>query len=296
MSKPSDFLIALDDGHGMQTAGKRTPIIPELGRYIPENEFNRAVVKYMDNMLRDIGFRTLLVAPTDADTSLKARTDLANSQKADIYISVHFDALGNTWGTAEGHSIFIYPGSAPSKKLAECIAEFLKLGTTQKWRGIKEQNFHVLREANMPSILSENGFMDNKREALLMIDSNFQKEVAREHVQGICKFFGVEFHEEKKAVSGVSTTDKIMWGKTELKKGQKGKVTILKRINLWQDGPNGKLQMVRVLNPGEEYRVYDYREKHKGQYNVGDGHWITNMPEHIKYETPSKAMLERLNK
>ena len=202
MSKPSDYLIALCDGHGMQTAGKRTPIIPELGRYIPENEFNRAVVKYMDNMLRDVGFRTLLVAPTDADTSLKARTDLANISKADIYVSIHFDALGNTWGTAKGHSIFVYPGSAPSKKLAECIAEFLRQGTTQKWRGIKEQNFHVLREANMPSILSENGFMDNKREALLMIDSDFQKEVAREHVQGICKYFGVKFIE--KEVAGVS--------------------------------------------------------------------------------------------
>ena len=207
MSNPSNYLIALDDGHGMQTAGKRTPVIQEVGRYIPENEFNRAVVKYMDSMLRDIGFRTLLVAPTDADTPLKARTDLANASKADIYVSVHFDAMGNTWGTAEGHSIFIYPGSARSKKLAECIAEFLKQGTTQKWRGIREQNFHVLREANMPAILSENGFMDNPREARLMIDPDFQKEVAREHVQGICKYFGVKFIE--KEVAGV-TEQKIV--------------------------------------------------------------------------------------
>jgi len=95
-------------------------------------------------------------------------------------------------------------------------------------------------------------------------------------------------------VGGV-TNEKIMWGKTEIKPGQIGKVTILKRINLWQDGPNGKLQMVRVLNPGEEYRVYRYRDDYEGQYNVGDGMWVTKMPEHIKYETPSKAMLEQLN-
>ncbi|MCZ8541952.1 N-acetylmuramoyl-L-alanine amidase [Psychrobacillus psychrodurans] len=95
-------------------------------------------------------------------------------------------------------------------------------------------------------------------------------------------------------VGGVSN-DKIMWGKTELKPGQIGKVTILKRINLWQDGPTGKLQMVRVLNPGEEYRVYRYREDHDGQYNVGGGMWVTKMDGHIKYETPSKAMLEQLN-
>lgn len=100
-----------------------------------------------------------------------------------------------------------------------------------------------------------------------------------------------------KQVGGVSNADKIMWGKTELKPGQIGKITILKRINLWQDSPHesGRLQMVRVLNPGEEYRVYRFREDHGGQYNVGGGHWITKMDGFIKYETPSKAMLEKLN-
>ena len=189
MANAEKLLIALDDGHGIDTAGKRTPIIPELGRVIKENEFNRAVVKFMNEQLRFIGFRTLLVAPTDADTSLVARTNLANSKGADSYCSIHYDAMGNVWGSAEGHSIFVYPGSSTSKKFAECVAEFLKQGTEQKWRGIREQNFHVLRETKMPCILSENGFMDNKREALLMIDSDFQKEVAREHVQGICKIF-----------------------------------------------------------------------------------------------------------
>lgn len=53
--------------------------------------------------------------------------------------------------------------------------------------------------------------------------------------------------------------------------------------------------MVRVLNPGEEYRVYGYRDNHGGQYNVGGGMWVTKMPEHVKYETPSKALLARLN-
>lgn len=104
-----------------------------------------------------------------------------------------------------------------------------------------------------------------------------------------------ELQTPDKAVGGVTNTDKIMWGKTELKKGQIGKITIIKPINLWTE-KDGKLVEVRVLNPGEEYRVYNYREEYEGQYNVGDGHWITKMPEHIKYETPSKALLERLNK
>jgi hypothetical protein len=45
----------------------------------------------------------------------------------------------------------------------------------------------------MVAILSENGFMDNKREAMLMLDAAFQKEVAVEHAKGICDYFGVKY-------------------------------------------------------------------------------------------------------
>ena len=71
------YLIALDDGHGSQTPGKRTPVIPELGRSIKENEFNKAVVYYLGAELRRCGFRTLLVASGDSDVPLQTFSDLA---------------------------------------------------------------------------------------------------------------------------------------------------------------------------------------------------------------------------
>lgn len=190
------YLIALDDGHGMTTAGKRTPSIPELGgRVIHENEFNREVVKYLDIELKRCGFNTLLVAPTDADTSLSTRTNLANSKNADAYISIHYNAFDGKFDAydPEGLSVHIYPKSVSGRKLAECVLKYLKEGTAQKNRGIVENNFHVLRETKMVAILSENGFMDNKHEAMLMLDVDFQKEVAREHAKGICDYFGVKY-------------------------------------------------------------------------------------------------------
>jgi N-acetylmuramoyl-L-alanine amidase len=197
MANARNFLIALDDGHGMETPGKRTPYIASLGREIKENEFNRAVVKYLDEELRRCGFRTLLVAPTDKDVPLKKRTDLANAKGADAYISIHYNAFDGKFNgpgkDPEGHSIHIYPGSKSGRKLAECILKYLRQGTPQKNRGIQENNFHVLRETKMPAVLSENGFMDNMREALLMINKQFQKEVAIEHAKGICDYFGVKY-------------------------------------------------------------------------------------------------------
>jgi N-acetylmuramoyl-L-alanine amidase len=194
--------IALDDGHGMETAGKRTPYIPSLGRQIKENEFNRAVVKFLDQELKRCGFRTLLVAPTDVDTPLKERTDKANKAGVDAYISIHYNAFDGTFAgkNPEGFQAHVYLGHSNKEagKLAKCILKHLAGGTKQVNRGLFESNFHVLRETHMPAVLLELGFMDNKREALLMIDTNFQKECAREIAQGICEYFGVKYVPEQK--------------------------------------------------------------------------------------------------
>ena len=94
---------------------------------------------------------------------------------------------------------------------------------------------------------------------------------------------------------GGATSDKIMWGKTELKPGQKGKITVLQDINVWEDDPNKKGGIIhtRTLKAGGEFRVYNYREEHGGQYYLGAGEWVTKMPTHILFETPSKAMLAK---
>jgi len=188
----SKFLVALCDGHGMSTAGKRTPSIN--GKVTHENEFNRAVVGYLDIELKRCGFNTLLVAPGDSDVSLSSRVTLANVKGADAYVSIHYNAFDGSFGGADpsGLSVHVYPNSTNGKKLGNSILKYLKTGTNQINRGLKESNFYVLHHTSMPAILSENGFMDNKREALLMLDVNFQKEVAREHCQGICEYFGVK--------------------------------------------------------------------------------------------------------
>jgi N-acetylmuramoyl-L-alanine amidase len=193
--------VALDDGHGLYTKGKETPYIEELGRKVKENEFNEAVVDLLAGMLRAAGFQVLIVAPTDYDTSLSERVKAANAHDVDIYVSIHYNALYHEfdYSTASGVSIHIYTGQTgkESGDLAECIAKYLKGGTAQKWRGVREDNFQVLRTTNMPAILSENGFMDDEFEASLMLKPEYQLEVASEHFYGIMEYFGfaLESHE-----------------------------------------------------------------------------------------------------
>ncbi|GGA37870.1 transglycosylase SLT domain-containing protein [Psychrobacillus lasiicapitis] len=90
-----------------------------------------------------------------------------------------------------------------------------------------------------------------------------------------------------------TTPVKVMWGKTELKIGQIGKVTILTNTNLVKIESNGSLTTVRPLKKGEEYRVYSYKSNNGGLYGVGGGSYVQKSTK-VKYETPSKRKLALL--
>jgi N-acetylmuramoyl-L-alanine amidase len=201
-----EYIIALSDGHGMQTAGKRTPIFPEgsgikssTGNFMHENEFNRAVINYLKIELERTGFQTLLVAPTDADTSLVTRTNLANSRGADLYMSVHANANISQWGTWGGIETFAMP-KGEGLRIAKIIHKHLMEGTEFRDRGVKDgSHLWEIRKTQMPAVLAECGFMDNLNEAKHLLNDAYRRECAREIAQGISEAFGVKYVAAPKA-------------------------------------------------------------------------------------------------
>lgn len=184
-------LIAIDDGHGMETAGKRSP-----DGLLRENMFNRAVAALLDGHLRRCGFKALLVAPGDNDVPLSTRTAAANKAKADLYVSIHANAFRAVWNGARGIETFHFPGSTAGKKAAEILHRHLLTGTKLPNRGVKSANFHVLRETDMPAVLVECGFMTNPEEAALLMSGAYQAECAEELARGICELYGVAYVRE----------------------------------------------------------------------------------------------------
>ncbi|WP_313891672.1 hypothetical protein [Psychrobacillus sp.] len=92
---------------------------------------------------------------------------------------------------------------------------------------------------------------------------------------------------------GADASTKVMWGKTELKLGQVGKITVLSKSSLFKLESDGTLTTVRTLKKGEEFRVYSYKSNQGGLYGVGGGSFIQKNS-NIKYETPSKSKLALL--
>jgi N-acetylmuramoyl-L-alanine amidase len=209
------YVVLRDAGHGLGTSGKRTPYISSIGRYIKENEFNEPVSEYFEDELKRHEVIVHDISPTTRDVPLTQRTNEANrllnyyinkygaGNVRVVLVSFHFNAFDGSFSGSNpsGISVHIQPGSNHARKLAECVGKYLRKGTKQVWRGIVEQNLHMTREFQGVGILTENGFMDHSEEAKLMLNKDYQKEVARETAQGVLEYFGLQYKPLKDPVA-----------------------------------------------------------------------------------------------
>lgn len=210
-------LIAIDAGHGMNTAGKQSvpmsqdlyingELVRKKGKVIKENEWNRGVSEYLDIALRRCGFRTMFTADMTGktDTPLSARANKANSAKADLLISNHYNAIGNCdkWQTkCKGLLVLRTKNcSSNSIKLGKLIEEQLNKDIDYEYsyglmRDVDMSGFTlaILRQTTMPAILIEYGFMDYKKEAELMLDKKHQEKCAESVCKAVCEYFGVKY-------------------------------------------------------------------------------------------------------
>lgn len=198
--------IALGAGHGGSnaTAGKRTPD----GEY--EWNFNDAVVRATIAKLSEYeGVEILRVddASGKTDVPLQTRTSRLNAWKADVYVSVHHNANSGSWGTWTGVETYVYTNaSAQSHALAKEVHPKLVSAMGLRDRGIKQANFHDLRESNCPAILTEGGYMDSRIDIVKMRDSAVLRNAGESIALGLVSHFGLK-PKVKAEVKGVSTEE-----------------------------------------------------------------------------------------
>ena len=194
------YYIGANDEHGQNppTAGKRTPVMPYLNRQIYENEFNRPTKnKFIEALLRN-GFSVFDVKPELTDTSVSTRVARVNRQNLTLLVTFAYNAfgMGNSFNSARGVSTYYSPRNrraTQSRQLSEEVYEKLLQGTNQRGNGVNTLDIGVLSSVNCPSTLVEAGFMTNLEEAKLMLDWDFQTEVAEETCNGVCTYLGVPY-------------------------------------------------------------------------------------------------------
>src|SRR5699024_10019281 len=147
-------------------------------------------LKTRDMLNRDYeGHNIRMSRTTDKTVSLAQRTNDANSWGADYFVSIHINDGGRT-----GYEDYIYNGSVSSNTVTyrdKLHMEVMKQVDFRN-RGKKRNNFHVLRESNMPAVLTENGFIDTVADANKLKSDAYVNRIALGHANGIAKALGLK--------------------------------------------------------------------------------------------------------
>lgn len=140
--------IFIDPGHSKNDPG--------AVKYAVERDLNEKVAKYMNEHLQANYICETKVDPITTNSVSKVAAN-ANAWKADLLVSIHFNA-----GGGDGYEALVY--SYARKALGLVFEKYVK-AAGQNSRGVKYRpDLGVLRLSNMPAILNEGAFVDNKKD------------------------------------------------------------------------------------------------------------------------------------
>ena len=183
-------IIGIDPGHGGSDSGAVGP------NQSQEKNLTLIVSKKVQALLEKAGAHVLMTRDDDTDVygpnasatnELRARTQVANNNNADVFVSIHINAFTNP--TAGGTATYYYPKSRYDGMLAQAIQNRLAAAGGLQNRGKQPANFYVMKHTTMPAVLAELAFISNPAEEEILNSPQFQQQMAQGIVQGLDDFF-----------------------------------------------------------------------------------------------------------
>ena len=191
--------ILIDNGHGQETAGKRSPD----GRLL-EWSYNREIARRVVTSLLSHGIDAELLVPEDEDISLAERCRRVNLLCSQLetrnvaLVSIHVNAAGrgDKWYNAEGWCCYTSPGQTAGDLLANhlCQAALQNLpGHRMRFDytdgdADQEAAFYILRHTACAAALTENGFMDCHRSCDFLLSDEGKAAITQLHIDGIVSY------------------------------------------------------------------------------------------------------------
>ena len=188
--KPSTIIIVIDPGHGGVDPGK----VSKTG--VEEKDINLEIAFYLKEYLSSQDFVVYMTREDDSglyeeSASNKKTSDLNNrirfmkTHDADCFVSIHQNSYPDE--TISSAQVF-YNGEGT--ELAEYIQSSLLSVDPQNHRAAKfSSDYFLLKNATIPSVIVECGFLSNPTEASKLTDDSYQKQLAYAICIGICQYF-----------------------------------------------------------------------------------------------------------
>ena len=191
--------ILIDNGHGIQTKGKRSPD----GKFL-EYAYTREIARQVVTELKNKGYDAELLVPEEDDIPLSERVRRTNAHcqafgKSNvILISIHVNAAGDgsKWMNATGWSCYTCKGQTESDRLATCLYDAAIKNFPDKrirtdfsdadsdW----EEGFYILKKSLCPAVLTENFFMDKLSDRDYLQSEVGKQAIVDTHIEGIAEY------------------------------------------------------------------------------------------------------------
>ena len=195
------FTICLDPGHGGQGH------IPDYKRGptgLREAEVNLQVALYLREMLQDAGATVIMTRVDDSYVSLPRRSQIANENHADFFISLHHNAIENKPGT--NYTSTWYHGDADESRPSLDLARYIQQGVADALRLpaspatglysdklVAASGFGVLRLTHCPAVVCEASFYSNPAEEARLKSAAYLKREASGYFLGLARYVAAGF-------------------------------------------------------------------------------------------------------
>ena len=174
--------IVIDPGHGGKDPGASADGVQEKAVVLN-------VAGKIGAYLEARGCTVMLTREQDKFVSLGNRAAEANMWGADLFVSVHCNSAPNT--SAHGMEVYVHTSrGADSTRAAHAIYDRLLPASGLKGRGVKANNYAVLRETSMPAVLVELAFISNDEDRAKLVSDEWQERAAEAIAAGIMEVIG----------------------------------------------------------------------------------------------------------
>ncbi len=196
--------VCLDPGHGGKDPGN------QVGAN-QEKRYTLLLAQEVREQLARTGLKVVLTRSGDTLLELPDRPALAKRKKADLFLSLHFNAARSNRGVVQGAEVFCLTpagvastnadgkgadaGSFPGNRhnslnlfLAYQVQRALTRNLPVEDRGVRRARFAVLRDSAMPAVLIEAGFMSHPAEGRRIFTAAYRQRIARAIVEGVLAY------------------------------------------------------------------------------------------------------------
>ncbi|NJK59668.1 MAG: DUF4079 family protein [Oscillatoriales cyanobacterium SM2_1_8] len=153
-------VVLIDPGHGGRDPGA-------VANSVREKDVVLSVGLRAGQLLQKMGYTVVYTRTDDREVELAPRVQLAERVRADVFVSVHANAVDPRLASVNGIETFHAPNSAAGRELAQFIQREALAATGANDRRVKTARFYVVSRTSMPSVLLETGFVTNPQEAAI---------------------------------------------------------------------------------------------------------------------------------